>query len=278
MIGKNTVEALQSGALYGFAGQVDGLVDRILTELGGKVTAVIATGGLAPIVVAESRTLTHPPPALPPLALELIHAYEVDLGVGLGRGYRRIPHRETDGDDDIVAVVNELRHVVSVVLRILGLDVLDIVIGDTQFLGRLLCAFPGRLVEAAVIDATDISHQTDLERFGAGCLGIAGLDFTAVQVRLELGQLVLQVFGQLGIEIMESSQTRTAEVVAARELGILRRLDQIHHTRGCLLYTSDAADDLLCVDLGGRRIIKKKNITTQNSNNTLVSKTIIVLH
>ena len=29
----------------------------------------------------------------------------------------------------------------------------------------------------------------------------------------------------------------------------------------CLLYTSDAADDLLCVDLGGRRIIKKKIIT-----------------
>ena len=28
--------------------------------------------------------------------------------------------------------------------------------------------------------------------------------------------------------------------------------------RACLLYTSDAADDLLCVDLGGRRIIKKK--------------------
>ena len=33
--------------------------------------------------------------------------------------------------------------------------------------------------------------------------------------------------------------------------------------KSCLLYTSDAADDLLCVDLGGRRIIKtKKNITT----------------
>ena len=30
------------------------------------------------------------------------------------------------------------------------------------------------------------------------------------------------------------------------------------HRRRCLLYTSDAADDLLCVDLGGRRIIKKK--------------------
>ena len=29
-------------------------------------------------------------------------------------------------------------------------------------------------------------------------------------------------------------------------------------TKACLLYTSDAADDLLCVDLGGRRILKKK--------------------
>ena len=32
----------------------------------------------------------------------------------------------------------------------------------------------------------------------------------------------------------------------------------------CLLYTSDAADDLLCVDLGGRRIIKKKSVTYKN--------------
>ena len=34
----------------------------------------------------------------------------------------------------------------------------------------------------------------------------------------------------------------------------------------CLLYTSDAADDLLCVDLGGRRIIKKKNNNTKTSH------------
>ena len=33
--------------------------------------------------------------------------------------------------------------------------------------------------------------------------------------------------------------------------------------KGCLLYTSDAADDLLCVDLGGRRIIKKKTVIMQ---------------
>ena len=37
---------------------------------------------------------------------------------------------------------------------------------------------------------------------------------------------------------------------------------------GCLLYTSDAADDPLCVDLGGRRIIKKKNTYTHTQPNT----------
>ena len=37
------------------------------------------------------------------------------------------------------------------------------------------------------------------------------------------------------------------------------------HSHVCLLYTSDAADDLLCVDLGGRRIIKKKNNHTLKS-------------
>ena len=40
--------------------------------------------------------------------------------------------------------------------------------------------------------------------------------------------------------------------------GIHESLDVCSYT--CLLYTSDAADDLLCVDLGGRRIIKKKKI------------------
>ncbi|MBK9739627.1 MAG: type III pantothenate kinase [Actinobacteria bacterium] len=70
-IGKNTVEALQSGALYGFAGQVDGLVDRITAEL-GEVRAVIATGGLAPIVVPESRRITHHEPELTIIGLRLV--------------------------------------------------------------------------------------------------------------------------------------------------------------------------------------------------------------
>ena len=72
VIGKNTVEALQSGAIYGFAGQVDGLVDRIVEELGGEVKAVIATGGLAGVVVPESETITHHEPDLTLIGLRLM--------------------------------------------------------------------------------------------------------------------------------------------------------------------------------------------------------------
>lgn len=71
VVGKNTVEALQSGAVYGFTGQVDGLVDRIIEEV-GDVTAVIATGGLAPIVVPESETITHHEPDLTLIGLRLV--------------------------------------------------------------------------------------------------------------------------------------------------------------------------------------------------------------
>lgn len=71
VIGKNTVEALQSGTLYGFAGQVDGIVDRIVIELGVPVTAVIATGGLARTVLGESRTITVHEPALTLIGLRL---------------------------------------------------------------------------------------------------------------------------------------------------------------------------------------------------------------
>ena len=42
----------------------------------------------------------------------------------------------------------------------------------------------------------------------------------------------------------------------------------LYRLKTCLLYTSDAADDLLCVDLGGRRIIKKKTQETHRSNHT----------
>jgi type III pantothenate kinase len=56
VIGKSTIAALQSGLVFGFAGQVDGIVERMRAELGGKVK-VIATGGLAELIVPHSRTI-----------------------------------------------------------------------------------------------------------------------------------------------------------------------------------------------------------------------------
>jgi type III pantothenate kinase len=73
VIGKNTVECLQSGVLYGFAGQVDGLVRRILRELGGGPVSVLGTGGLAPLMVEESETITTYVPDLTLLGLRLAY-------------------------------------------------------------------------------------------------------------------------------------------------------------------------------------------------------------
>jgi type III pantothenate kinase len=71
VVGKNTVEALQSGIVYGFAGQVDGLVRRIIAEI-GPVTSVVATGGLAQVVVPDAETITHHEPDLTLLGLRLV--------------------------------------------------------------------------------------------------------------------------------------------------------------------------------------------------------------
>ncbi len=51
----NTVECMQSGALYGHAAMLDGLIDRVEEELGAPMAAVIATGGLASMVIPLCR-------------------------------------------------------------------------------------------------------------------------------------------------------------------------------------------------------------------------------
>lgn len=76
VIGKNTVEALQSGTIYGFAGQVDGLVSRISDELEAQFQerpTVIATGGLAPLIFGVADTLDEHEPDLTLIGLRLIH-------------------------------------------------------------------------------------------------------------------------------------------------------------------------------------------------------------
>lgn len=75
VIAKNTVEALQSGMLFGFASLVEGIVARMITELGvaPEQVSVIATGHLAPIVLDECRCFTAHSPWLTLLGLELVY-------------------------------------------------------------------------------------------------------------------------------------------------------------------------------------------------------------
>ncbi|MEA3078496.1 MAG: type pantothenate kinase [Actinomycetota bacterium] len=71
VIGKSTTEALQSGAIYGFAAQVDGICVRMLDELGDST--VVATGGLSGLIARFSTTIQHVDPWLTLHGLRLVY-------------------------------------------------------------------------------------------------------------------------------------------------------------------------------------------------------------
>ena len=83
-IGRDTAGALQSGAIFGYAGLVEGLVARFRRELGDD-PLVIATGGLAPVVVGATDVVDVTDPYLTLHGLRLIHELNVDAGMA-GRG------------------------------------------------------------------------------------------------------------------------------------------------------------------------------------------------
>lgn len=74
VVGKNTAESLQAGAVYGFAGLVDGIVGQILDELDadGEVP-VIAAGAYPDAVVEQCRTITHLDRWLTLTGLRIVH-------------------------------------------------------------------------------------------------------------------------------------------------------------------------------------------------------------
>ncbi|WP_338886790.1 type III pantothenate kinase [Rhodococcus sovatensis] len=75
VVGKNTVECMQAGAVFGFAGLVDGLVGRVrreLAEFAGSDVAVIGTGDSAPLIMAESSAIEHHEPDLTLEGLRLV--------------------------------------------------------------------------------------------------------------------------------------------------------------------------------------------------------------
>jgi type III pantothenate kinase len=72
LIGKTTVDAIRSGVIYGFAGQVDAIVNRLRAEL-GEETATIATGGLAGAIVPFTETIDEVDDLLTLTGLRLLH-------------------------------------------------------------------------------------------------------------------------------------------------------------------------------------------------------------
>ncbi len=76
VIGKSTVESLQSGAIYGFVAQVDGLCQRFEQELGPST--VVATGGLAPLIAHLSSKVKHHDPWLTLHGLRIIFTRNVE--------------------------------------------------------------------------------------------------------------------------------------------------------------------------------------------------------
>ncbi|HXR72064.1 type III pantothenate kinase [Actinocrinis sp.] len=75
VIGKNTVECMQAGILYGFAGQIDGVVNRMADELADDPNdvTVVATGGLAPLVLEEAEVIDAHEPWLTLIGLRLVY-------------------------------------------------------------------------------------------------------------------------------------------------------------------------------------------------------------
>ncbi len=79
LIGKNTVDCMQAGAIYGCAAMMDGLVDRVEEELGRPVTAVL-TGGLAPSIAPYCKREFKLQPDLLLLGLRLLYEKNTERG------------------------------------------------------------------------------------------------------------------------------------------------------------------------------------------------------
>ena len=72
VVGRNTINSMQSGIVFGYVGLVDGIVERIRAELGYPLR-VIATGGLARLVQPESKTIESVAPELTLEGLRLLY-------------------------------------------------------------------------------------------------------------------------------------------------------------------------------------------------------------
>ena len=72
-VGTSTSESLRSGIIFGYAAMIDGMVGRIKAETKAKQARVVATGGLAPLVVSEAKSVTDTDEFLILKGLKIIH-------------------------------------------------------------------------------------------------------------------------------------------------------------------------------------------------------------
>ena len=79
VIGRNTVASIQSGLMWGFVAQVEGMVERMIGELGGKAR-VVATGGQAALIAELTHVIEATDPLLTLEGLRLIYAQNSDGG------------------------------------------------------------------------------------------------------------------------------------------------------------------------------------------------------
>jgi type III pantothenate kinase len=71
-VGRNTITSMQAGSVFGFAGQADGIVDRMREEFASNPT-VVATGGLAELIYTESKSIQIVNPLLTLQGLQIIY-------------------------------------------------------------------------------------------------------------------------------------------------------------------------------------------------------------
>jgi type III pantothenate kinase len=78
VIGRSSAESIESGTLYGFAAQVDGLARRFMEVLGPST--VVATGGLSSLIAPHSETIEHVEPWLTLHGLRIVYERNVSDG------------------------------------------------------------------------------------------------------------------------------------------------------------------------------------------------------
>src|SRR5450756_1646543 len=117
----------------------------------------------------------------------------------------------------------------------------------------VVLAYYGRIAFAAVGKYNEFEN---LRVAGVRYADLRGYSYDRADVS---ARALANAYAQtLGTVFTQESKPLEVELVVAED-GRTPDDDQIYRlSYDCLLYTSDAADDLLCVDLGGRRIIKKK--------------------